>query len=242
MIDLQFTDCKPAEIQVDSTGLIEYSYKPSNVLKESIDYELNGIPWDDRIKARFHQLQWLRRESDLDKIARVFCRVSTKHLDLVSLHKADGINYRYDTLVLTYELPIDDDRSCDFHAIKLWESENGWEWTTKAYFWNYALWEDSVTELLSGFGIQNFEIATQFGIGMEINPDYDSPFEDIYFYLLGDDCVSIWERLGFQRRGVRSEDNRGKGLFAVTVKDQKELVKLKRYYYPDDVRLEKPWR
>lgn len=242
MIDLQFTDCKPAEIQVDSTGLIEYSYKPSNVLKESIACEFNKIPWEERYKARFHQLQWLRHEDDVDTIAQVLCCVSTEYLDLVSLHKADGINYCYDTLVLTYELPIDDDRSCDFHATKLWKSEKGWEWTTKAYFWNYALWEDSVTELLSGFGIQNFEIATQFGIGVEINGDDDSPFEDIYFYLRGDDCVSIWERLGFQRHGVRSEDNRGKGLFAVTVKDQKELVKLKRYYYPDDVRLEKPWR
>lgn len=242
MIDLQFTDCKPAEIQVDSTGLIEYSYKPSNVLKDSIACEFNAIPLDDRIKARFHQLQWLRHEDDVDTIAQALCRVSTKHLDLVSLHKADGINYRYDTLVLTYELPIDDDRSCDFHAVKLWESERGWEWTTKAYFWNYALWEDSVTELLSGFGIQNFEIATQYGIGVEINGDDDSPFEDIYFYLRGDDCATIWERLGFQRRGVRFEDNRGRGLFAVTVKDQKELVKLKRYYYSDDVRLEKPWR
>lgn len=242
MIDLQFTDCKPAEIQVDSTGLIEYSYKPSNVLKETIDYEFREIPFEERYKARFHQLQWLRHEDDVDKIAQALCRVSTKHLDLVSLHKADGLNYRYDTLVLTYELPIDDDRSCDFHATKLWKSEKGWEWTTKAYFWNYALWEDSVTELLSGFGIQNFEIATQYGIGVEINGDDDSPFEDIYFYLRGNDCVSIWERLGFQRRGVRSEDNRGRGLFAVTVKDQKELVKLKRYYYPDDVRLEKPWR
>lgn len=242
MIDLRFTDCKPAEIQVDSTGLIEYSYKPSNVLKDSIECEFNKIPWDERIKARFHQLQWLRHEDDVDTIAQALCRVSTKHLDLVSLHKADGINYRYDTLVLTYDLPIDDDRSCDFHATKLWKSEHGWEWTTKAYFWNYALWEDSVTELLSGFGIQNFEIATQFGIGVEINGDDDSPFEDIYFYLRGDDCAAIWERLGFQRRGVRFEDNRGKGLFAVTVKDQKELIKLKRYYYPDDVRLEKPWR
>ena len=231
----------PAEIQVDSTGLVEYSYKPTDVLIESLKFKFLSLPIEQRVKAGLQDTQWLRYPEDVDEAARGLAMPSFENLDLMSEHKADRINYRYDTLVLTYELPIDDDRSCDFHATKLWKSEKGWEWTTKAYFWNYALWEDSVTELLSGFGIQNFEIATQFGIGVEINGDDDSPFEDIYFYLRGDDCATIWERLGFQRRGVRFEDNRGKGLFAVTVKDQKELVKLKRYYYPDDVRLEKPW-
>ena len=238
-----FFDSHPAEIQVDSTELIEYSYKPSEVIIESLRYKFLSMPIEERAKAGLQDSQWLRYQDDVDEIARGLAMPSFEHLDLVSEHKADGINYLYDTLVLTYALPIDDlrtGRSMDFHAVKFWWEGDALKWTTKVYM-TYE--DDSLCELKS-LGV-DFEYANNFGIGYRFDDEEESvTFVDEYFYLKGSDCASIWNRLGFERPSVPREDNGGRGLFAITVKKsggKRTIVKLKRYYYPDDPRLEKAW-
>ena len=236
----------PAEIQVDSTGLVEYSYKPTDVLIESLKFKFLSLPIEQRVKARLQDTQWLRYPEDVDEAARGLAMPSFENLDLVSEHKADRINYRYDTLVLTYAVSVDDcetENSRDFHVVKFWWDGHTYHWMFKVYV-NY--YRNSLSEL-DDLGI-NYTRASQYGVGFNLDDALENfVYLDEYFYLKGSDCERIWERLGFQSPSVEGEDNRGRGLFAITVKEhfqthQREIVKLKRYYYPDDPRLEKNWK
>lgn len=243
----EFLQNNPAEIQVDSTGLVEYSYKPTEAIIESLRYAFTSIPIEDRVRANFQDLQWCRRAEDVDEAARSLALPSFDHLDLVSEHKADGVNYQHDTLVLTYALPVNDfglHQTQDFYATKFWWDGKTLNWVNKVYM-TYT--GNSLSEL-SNLGI-DYEYAFEYGCGANQPICWESPdvwVIDEYFYLRGKDCETIWERLGFERQRLDIEDNSNRGLFAITVREtaenERELIKLKRYYYPNDPRLEKDWR
>lgn len=226
-------DETPAEIQVDSTGIIENSYKLTDRIADAIRQTFYSIPISERKRMGLANPQRILRAEDRDHVAISHAMPSLENVDLVSYHPKDNINYPFNTLVLVYNLPIDDSRSMDYHAIGYWQEDGIWKHRTKVYVALSEKEREILTNSHPFFKTDSYTIAPEYGVGMT---KFD--YMDIYFTTRG--SVNVWKELGYQAPRFNF-DNLGRALWAVTLyKD--EVVKLKRYYYPDDPRFEKPYR
>lgn len=226
-------DETPAEIQVDSTGIIEKSYKLTDRIADTIRQTFYSIPISERKRMGLANNQRLLKEADRDPVAISHAVPSLENVDLVSYHPKDGINYSHNTLVLVYNLPINDNRSMDYHAVGYWQEDSIWKHRYKMYTILTEKDRDSLINSHPFFETNCYEIAPEYGVG---TAEFD--YTDIYFTTSGN--VNVWKELGYQTPSYNF-NNSGRALWAVTLyKD--EIVKLKRYYYPDDPRFEKPYR
>ena len=199
------------ERQIDSDGSIEDSYR-----------------WNSKQGKLLLSKLYSSNQSNL-------IPVDPNEIELVSYHLSDNLSYKTNSIVIIYnQLPdgIDNSNLRDYYGVKV-DFENSK--VQYKYYKNYSQSDKSfLLNLLKPFQIQ---IGDEFGIGFYGDKFEDSNFYDYYFY--SKEIEEIYKLFDFKEpEESKKYHNINLALFGLTLDKNLKPVKLKRYIYPNDIRLE----
>ena len=199
------------ERQIDSDGSIEDSYR-----------------WTSKQGKLLLSKLYSSNQSNL-------IPTNLNEIELISFHFSDNLSYKTNSIVIIYnQLPKDIDNSNlrDYYGVKV-DFENSK--IQYKYYKNYSQFDKSfLLNLLKPFQIQ---IGDEFGIGFYGNKFEKSNFYDYYFY--SKEIKKIYKLFGFtEPKESQKYHNINLALFGITLDKKLKPVKLKRYIYPNDIRLE----
>lgn len=208
-------DFDAVEIQLDNDGCVENSYRVTSK---------KGLLLVNKVLSKLPNCNLF---NDLSKI------------ELISEHKADSVSYKQDAVVLVFNtLPEKklDVPLRDYYGVKVF-LETGK--IVYKYYREYAF-NTILGKIFYGCDF-DYKTATEFGIGFYGDDMSVSPFLDFYIYTKHISRLYDWFNVEQPDLSKHFLDV-NTALFGLTVENnsKKKVVKIKRYLYPNDLRLENP--
>ena len=210
----QEIDFDAVEIQLDTDGQIENSYRVTSK---------KGLLLVNKVLSKLPNCNLFK---DLSKI------------ELISEHKADSVSYKQDAVVLVFntlpkvsiDVPL-----LDYYGVKVFL--NSGEVLYK-YYREYSF--NTILGKIFNDCSFDYKTATEFGIGFYGDDMSVSSFLDFYIYTKHVSPLYDW--FGFNQPDLSKKFlNVNTALFGLTYDTgYKKIVKIKRYIYPNDLRLENP--